>query len=555
MLFLNSFIFASNCGANIGTCTNNQCCSSGGFCGLSAPFCLSGCQSSFGQCGKISGICDVSLGNLDCPSNQCCSPSGFCGTGSEYCSPDTILPSFSQCKTERQIHLSITTGSRTRPYVNACLKLNIPCSFFIIPDNYKNNADTDYKLSYIATNNMSIGLQYPIGEFDFLSKQQIINKIESGRNIIYNLTGQFPSLFRPYLTYKNETIQSIASDLQMLTIFLNVDAQEYLYNFTQTEEFFENLISKSESRKSIIMSTSDSNPLFLNKMGKIYNYFSYRNFEFVNATECALQPIPQISTANSSPPAEGLCGPLNFNRICPDGQCCSQLGYCGTSNPHCYENLKCASQCKGKFGLNKIELPQTDVVRKCLNKKHVSLTIDDAPSSNTVNFTNTLNLLDLPATFFVSSAQLLYNNVSAILNSSRFEIGLKDNWTISNDFSTFNATVLAEIQLIYDNSTLKKIEYIRPTYNGYDNKSISGWNALESYAILYDIDAEDWQPGATNLTVYNKVQSQLLADDIGGHIITCGSEANYCVDAIGAIKSLFLDSGYTFVNMSTCLGL
>lgn len=34
---------------------------------------------------------------------------------------------------------------------------------------------------------------------------------------------------------------------------------------------------------------------------------------------------------STSPSSGGLCGPVNGNAICPDSQCCSVSGFCGTT--------------------------------------------------------------------------------------------------------------------------------------------------------------------------------------------------------------------------------
>ncbi|RWW30623.1 hypothetical protein GW17_00004803 [Ensete ventricosum] len=41
------------------------------------------------------------------------------------------------------------------------------------------------------------------------------------------------------------------------------------------------------------------------------------------------------------------CGSQAAGALCPDGQCCSQYGYCGTTSDYCGSG--CQSQCPNPF--------------------------------------------------------------------------------------------------------------------------------------------------------------------------------------------------------------
>uniref|UniRef100_A0A3Q7IUR9 Chitin-binding type-1 domain-containing protein n=1 Tax=Solanum lycopersicum TaxID=4081 RepID=A0A3Q7IUR9_SOLLC len=53
-----------------------------------------------------------------------------------------------------------------------------------------------------------------------------------------------------------------------------------------------------------------------------------------------------------SPPSitEGRCGKQTGGRKCPNGVCCSDLGWCGTTSIYYYPN-RCQSQCSGSTGV------------------------------------------------------------------------------------------------------------------------------------------------------------------------------------------------------------
>ncbi|CRK11988.1 hypothetical protein BN1723_009563, partial [Verticillium longisporum] len=81
-------------------CRAGNCCSSAGFCGVTAAHCEAGCQPGLGDCGsefvKVStgppgsvstdGTCGGKNG-WKCPTGNCCSRFGFCGATADHCAP------------------------------------------------------------------------------------------------------------------------------------------------------------------------------------------------------------------------------------------------------------------------------------------------------------------------------------------------------------------------------------------------------------------------------------------------------------------------------------
>ncbi len=98
-------VVAQQCGPGMSSCSGNNCCSRYGWCGTSAAYCGTGCQSGFGICaaGNPSSSTSTSTSTTSpptkpvstngqcqtngaiCPSGQCCSQYGWCGTSSAYC--------------------------------------------------------------------------------------------------------------------------------------------------------------------------------------------------------------------------------------------------------------------------------------------------------------------------------------------------------------------------------------------------------------------------------------------------------------------------------------
>ncbi|KAF2670752.1 acid protease [Microthyrium microscopicum] len=84
------------CGPQNGNykCSNDQCCSTYGYCGEDDDYCRVGCNPLYGRCEGSSlsvmidptgnGRCGTANNGFQCPS-QCCSEYGYCGDSTSYC--------------------------------------------------------------------------------------------------------------------------------------------------------------------------------------------------------------------------------------------------------------------------------------------------------------------------------------------------------------------------------------------------------------------------------------------------------------------------------------
>lgn len=62
----------------------------------------------------------------------------------------------------------------------------------------------------------------------------------------------------------------------------------------------------------------------------------------------ALTIITLAATATGA--AAQQCGQQGGGRLCPNNQCCSQWGYCGTTDDYCLPSNNCQSNCKPSGG-------------------------------------------------------------------------------------------------------------------------------------------------------------------------------------------------------------
>ena len=78
------------CGPDYGVCPNNNCCSKYGYCGTSTAYCGTGCQSEFGKCStedlpKVGENKKCGAGIATCEEGLCCSSKGYCGKTNAHC--------------------------------------------------------------------------------------------------------------------------------------------------------------------------------------------------------------------------------------------------------------------------------------------------------------------------------------------------------------------------------------------------------------------------------------------------------------------------------------
>jgi hypothetical protein len=59
-----------------------------------------------------------------------------------------------------------------------------------------------------------------------------------------------------------------------------------------------------------------------------------------------------MATANFEVSTDGKCGIKNKNKMCPESECCSKDGVCGTSKDHCY--MTQAEKYESSINLNDI---------------------------------------------------------------------------------------------------------------------------------------------------------------------------------------------------------
>ncbi|CAG8477882.1 9164_t:CDS:2 [Funneliformis mosseae] len=206
----------------------------------------------------------------------------------------------------------------------------------------------------------------------------------------------------------------------------------------------------------------------------------------------------------STPPPTGLpistdgkCGSSAGTR-CPDGSCCSQYNFCGTTSDYC------STGCQSSFGTCGTSTPVTGEVEqfdKCTKSNTIALTFDDGPRNVTAKLLDDLKANNVKATFFMNGhafpEHCIYD-YAAILQRAYKEGHQIASHTWSHPHLTQVSEAEINYQLEQNEIAFKKIIGAIPTYArppfGEHNALVRKVLKQRGYKmIMWDIDTLDWQ--------------------------------------------------------------
>ena len=256
-------------------------------------------------------------------------------------------------------------------------------------------------------------------------------------------------------------------------------------------------------------------------------------------------PTQSVSPTPIQAP-NGRCGIEFGGASCPNGDCCSQYGYCGTTSDHC--SLGCQSNCGNVV----------NVINNCVKPNTVALTFDDGPSDFTNLLLDTLTKLKVKVSFFVlgSKAQTT-NGRRTIQRASTL------GHTIAvHTWSHPHLTQLTEDQVrkeildtitIIKQATGKTPKYFRPPYLDYNARVDSIVKSFSLRTVWTNLDTFDWKFFDTNPSqILTNVANGLIT---GGSFITLQHDTlKASNDQIQQIVQLIQSRGFSIVSMDECVG-
>jgi polysaccharide deacetylase family sporulation protein PdaB len=113
----------------------------------------------------------------------------------------------------------------TKKYVDLLKSMNINGTFFVIGKNAEKHPEL---LKYIYENGNEIGLHsYSHPFLPKLTPEQMVDELYKTQEIVYNATGEKPSLFRPPYGAYNKTLLQISNALGLHVVLWSVDPDDW----------------------------------------------------------------------------------------------------------------------------------------------------------------------------------------------------------------------------------------------------------------------------------------------------------------------------------------
>lgn len=189
----------------------------------------------------------------------------------------------------------------------------------------------------------------------------------------------------------------------------------------------------------------------------------------------------------------------------------------------------------------------------------VTFTFDDGVSANYNQLLDILKKEDVKATFFVIGNSLMSSRIP------RLKRAHDEGHTIGNHtWSHPQMTHLSPEQLKKEvNATSEKIEsiigvkpkYIRPPYGDINNIVRSELAAMGYTVVLWNVDAEDWDPKRPDETIWKYYEDLFSKTDPTKHsyIILQHDRAVRSVEMTPKIIKLVRDKGFKIVSLDEYL--
>jgi len=289
-----------------------------------------------------------------------------------------------------------------------------------------------------------------------------------------------------------------------------------------------------------------------------------------------------FSTSNSKDVIshDGRCS--DNGRKCPNGQCCSRYGWCGTGSSFCgkgcqsefgsCDGIEVSSSSSTSIENNNNEDSNGDLIKiktfdRCIHSDHWALTFDDGPYYYDEDLLNFLESVDAKATFFLNGNNAMGitsktgRNIVKRIYDKGHEIG-------SHTFNHVDLNSLSDEEFIDQMRLLEDVlediigvkpAFVRPPY-GYDSNNSTVTETLEYLGytgiIMWNVDTLDW----SNHGDINYALSQFKSS-INQSIISVnrnfyeGITKEKLINLVKEEIEYMKKKGYKMVTMSECVGL
>ncbi len=193
---------------------------------------------------------------------------------------------------------------------------------------------------------------------------------------------------------------------------------------------------------------------------------------------------------------------------------------------------------------NKTNIKEEEIVKDEGNKKYISLTFDDGPSSNTIELVNLLESYNSSATFFMVGNRMKSRKemVKAVYNSNS-EVG-------SHSYSHKNMTKISEKEInyelnatnsIYHEITNDYLKLFRPPYGSYNEQLLH----KDYIVVTWNVDTEDWK-----VKDRDKVYNHVIKNACDGCIVLMHEIHKPTIEAMKLIIPKLKEMNYEIVSVS-----
>jgi len=581
-------LFASTvtarCGQGYGSCPSGQCCSKYGYCGTSNDYCGSGCQIGYGNCNNNSsdnvistdGRCGSGYGS--CPSGQCCSKYGYCGNSSDHCGSG-CQSSFGNCSSSSS---TSTTRSTTKPATTTSTTTNGSSS---LPTSTDGRCGKEFgtvcsnglccsKYGYCGTSNAHCdsGCQTGFGSCSGSSSSSTTSTTTTTKTKTTTTTTTTTSKTKTTTTTTTTTTTSSSTSLptstdgrcgkEFGTVCSNgLCCSKYGYCGTSNAH----CDSGCQTGFGSCSGSSSSSTTTTTTTTKTKTTTTTTTTTSKTKTTTTTTTTTTTSSSTSLPTStDGRCG-KEFGTVCPNQQCCSKYGYCGSTDEYCSADNGCQSGF-GRCGEYVSDL-KFKYYHECKNSKHWALSFDDGPYNYDMDLLDLLQKKGVKATFFINGnnvmdirtdegkkiIQRMYNDGHVIGSHTWSHANLED---LSKDGVKSEMTKLEDVLQEYIG---KKPAFLRPPYGAGDGNYDLATTLSElgyTAACIWNVDTLDWSTKGDVDYALGEFKDYLGKPIMSlNHSFYEGISKSKLLTLAEKEIDYMLSNGYTPVTMDVCLGL
>ncbi|KAL7274592.1 hypothetical protein RUND412_002491 [Rhizina undulata] len=289
------------------------------------------------------------------------------------------------------------------------------------------------------------------------------------------------------------------------------------------------------------------------------------------------------SSTSTAAPISGRCGTQGNGEICPTGQCCSDSGYCGTTEDYCQSPL-----CQVGFGTCDADITPAgesteDIARPhvgsvpydaglyhCNDAGEIALTYDDGPYIYTDGMLDVLASYGAKATFFITG---INNGKGAIDTTPAWSAVItkmyqEGHQLASHTWSHPDLSTLTEErrrgEMIKLEMALRNIvgffpTYMRPPYSSCDDACVATMQDLGYHISYFDVDTDDYDnetPELIQNAKNNFFNAISPVSPLTGSFLTIAHDIHQqtAQNLTAYMLDLLQVKGYKAVTLGQCLG-